>query len=99
MSEPWSSVLLGVLAGGAWNLASLWCLRQLVRAWLGPQPSRPRVIGWLLVKFPFLYYLIFLMLRSGVVSSVGFGIGFSVVLAAAMGGLLWRAQRTVAHGR
>jgi len=102
MSEPWSSVLLGVLAGGAWNLASLWCLTQLVRAWLGPQPSRRRAIVWLAVKFPLLYAAIFLIFHRGMVSIVGFSIGFSVVLMVAIGWLWWKTQRHVAmgsHGR
>ena len=90
MSESWARLLVGVLAGGAWNLASLWCLTQLVRAWLGPQPSRRRAIIWLAVKFPLLYAAIFLMFHRGMVSIVGFSIGFSVVLMAAIGWLWWK---------
>lgn len=32
---------LGILAGGAWNLANLWCLGRALTVWLGPQPSPP----------------------------------------------------------
>lgn len=76
---------LSVAAGGAWNLASLWCLGQLLQAWLGPQPSRRRVIGWLLVKFPLLYLLAFGVIRSPLIAPEGFGAGFTVVLAAVVG--------------
>ncbi|MBI3997372.1 MAG: hypothetical protein HY352_06935 [Candidatus Omnitrophica bacterium] len=31
---------MGVFAGGLWNLVSLWCLSQLLHAWLGtPRPA------------------------------------------------------------
>ena len=86
----------GVLAGGAWNLASLWCLARLLNAWLGPHPSRRRVIGWLLVKFPLLYLLVFLLLRRPAVSLVGFGVGFTVVLAVVVGGMAVPATRMAA---
>ena len=33
-------VAVGVLAGGAWGAANLWCLSRLLGAWLGPRPSR-----------------------------------------------------------
>ncbi|GEM_PF-6046354 len=89
MSEPWTKIVVGALAGAAWNGASLWCFAQLVQAWVGPRPSRRRAIGWLLVKFPVLYAMIFLMLWSGRVSWVGFSVGFSIVLVAAIGWLWW----------
>jgi hypothetical protein len=44
----------------------------------------------------------FLMLQSGRISLVGFGIGFSVVLFGAIGVLWWKSQRqlvSVPHGR
>ena len=91
MSEPWTTLAIGVAAGVAWNGASLWCLTQLLRAWLGPQPSRRRAIIWVVVKFPLLYALTFFLLRNAKVSIVGFGIGFSVVLFAAIGVLWWKA--------
>lgn len=84
---------LGVAAGGAWNLASLWCLTRLLQAWLGPQPSRARAVGWLLAKFPLLYVLVFGYLARPSASVVGFGIGFSVVLAAVVGGFAAQAAR------
>lgn len=102
MRESWMRLIVGVLAGGAWNLASLWCLTQLVRAWLGPRPSRRRALIWLVVKFPLLYAATVLMCYKGMVSIVGFSIGFSVVLAASIVWLWWRAQRMAtagSHGR
>lgn len=92
---------IGVLAGGLWNLVSLWCLAQLLRAWLGPQPSRRRAIAWLLVKFPLLYVVIFRVFQSPGVSVLGFGIGFTVVLGVSLAWWLWQAQRmriVKAHG-
>jgi hypothetical protein len=91
-----------VAIGGGWNLASLFCLAQLLRAWLGPNASRRRVLGWLLVKFPLLYLVAFGLLRGALVSFVGFAAGFSVVLVAALGWWLVRAQRMILvrpHGR
>ena len=93
---------LGVFAGGAWNLASLWCLVQLLNAWLGPAPSRKRVWGWLLVKFPLLYFLAFGLLWTKAVSAVGFGVGFSVVLLVILTGMACQAKHLVItrpHGR
>jgi len=91
-----SALIAGVLAGAAWNLASLWCLSRMLAAWLGPRRSSRRALGWLLVKFPLLYVLAFVMLRSGSVSLVGFGIGFTVVLSLALLGVAIRAQRLLA---
>jgi len=79
---------LGVLAGGLWNLASLWCLVRLLSAWLGRSASRPwQVAGWLLLKFPLLYLLVFSMRRAPAISLIGFGVGFTIVLAAAVAAL------------
>lgn len=94
-----SSLSLGILAGAAWNAANFCCLKQLFAAWMGPSPSRTRVIGWLLAKFVFLYPSAFLLLRHPAVSPFGFGLGFTLVLLIGMGVVLLRAQRTIAHGR
>lgn len=75
---------VGILIGGLWNLLSLWALSQLLNAWLGPRSSNRRVAGWLLVKFPLLYVLAFVLMRMSLVSIIGFGIGFSIVLITAM---------------
>ena len=88
----------GVLAGGLWNLASLWCLSQLLAAWLGPRPSQRRAILWLSVKFPLLYLAAFALMRQSGLSLVGFGVGFTVVLIVAVAALALQAQRMV-HGR
>ena len=93
---------LGVGVGGIWNLASLWCLVQLLNAWLGQSPSKKRALGWLLVKFPCLYGLAFLLLWTRAVSPVGFGIGFTIVLLMMMGGMALRATSFALappHGR
>lgn len=97
-----STFLIGVAAGGAWNAANLWSLARLLQAWLISPRSLRRVIGWLVVKFPLLYVLAFLALRSAKISVIGFSIGFTVVLLAAVGHFLLRAARVAvpsAHGR
>ncbi len=100
VASIWGAHLgLGLLAGGAWSLASLWCLVHLLDAWLGPKPSRRRAIGWLLVKFPLLYLALFLLLYSSRVSVAGFGVGFTLVLAVALGGLVALSRRSMSYGR
>ena len=89
----WSrQAALGILAGGGWNAASLWSLRRMLGAWLGPRPSRRRALGWLFVKFPCLYLLAFALLRLPMISAMGFGIGFTIVLIL---GLVWGAQQAM----
>lgn len=88
-----AQVAAGLLAGGLWNVANLWCLSQLLEAWLGPRRSTKRVVAWLLVKFPLLYVLAVALLQSTRVSMVGFGIGFTLVLVAAGLLLVREAQR------
>ena len=90
---------LGVIAGGFWNLANLWCLERVLSAWLQPQPSRRRALGWVLVKFPLLYLLAFMLLRVSFVSLVGFGIGFTVVLVVAIWWFILRARSGAALRR
>jgi hypothetical protein len=99
MSE---GLLLGIIAGGAWNLINLWCLARMLHAWLGPRRSQRQAMMWLLVKFPLLYTAVFLLLRHPVVSVIGFGLGFTAVLAAAVIRLALDAQRVPmarSHGR
>ena len=92
----------GLLAGAAWNAASVWCLGRLLRAWLGPAPSTRRAVGWLAVKFPLLYLLVFLLISQPGISVAGFGCGFTLVLA---GVVAWYALRVPrfsgvrSHGR
>lgn len=85
----------GIVAGGLWNMASLWCLTRLLSTWLGPQPSRRRTVAWLLVKFPLLYLAVFGMLRLPTVSATGFGIGFTLMLVAAITWFALRTDRTL----
>ena len=88
-------VVLSVLVGGAWNLASVWCLARLLGAWLGPQPSTRRAIAWLFMKGGLLAFLLFGILRSPAISVVGLCIGFTVALVVVVGNLARRAQRIV----
>lgn len=80
----------GILAGGAWNLANLWCLARAMTVWLGPRPSGRRAAWWVIVKFPVLYGVAVGLLFAPGVSLAGFGLGFSVVLACAIvAGIAW----------
>ena len=96
---------LDLFIGGVWNLASLWCLAQLLSAWLGPQPSQRRAIAWLLVKFPGLYVLAFMLIWKQLVAPVGFGVGFTMVLVMLVGWYIANLPRLIApsvtraHGR
>ncbi len=95
-------IALGILVGGTWNLLSLWCLTRLLNAWLGPQHSSRRALGWLLLKFPLLYALIVVAFGHQAISLLGFGIGFTVVLVVALGVLGVSARQAIgarAHGR
>ncbi|MBI4003412.1 MAG: hypothetical protein HY353_00145 [Candidatus Omnitrophica bacterium] len=75
----------GVLAGGLWSAVNLWCLSRALRTWLNPQATpRWRQIGWFLVKFPLLYAAVFGLVQLPGISLVGFGIGFFVVIMAAV---------------
>ncbi len=89
---------VGIVAGILWNVASLWCLTRMLGAWLGPQPSRRRAIGWLLIKFPLLYLGAYVLLRHAV-SPIGFSIGFSLALIGALAWFVACAQRPHVHGR
>ncbi len=94
-------IVIGLLAGGVWNLANFWCLSRLLHAWVTPHASRRRALGWLLVKVPLLYAFVFFLLRAPSVSLVGFSLGFTAVLAAAIGWFMLRSQRMMvpSHGR
>ncbi len=90
-----TSVAVGVAAGGAWNLVSLWCLGRLLGAWMGPAASTKRVVGWLLVKFFLLYLAAYMLIFRTAVSLVGFSIGFTVVLIATLVLLVVRSRTPV----
>ena len=74
----------GVLAGGLWNAANLWCLSRAVGAWLDSRRTRRQQIGWFVVKFPLLYAVAFGLLQMPWISLIGFGIGFTIVLGVAV---------------
>lgn len=83
-----SRAAVGVIAGGAWNLASLWCLTRLLQAWIGPKPSQKKAVFWVLVKFPLLYSAIFIVFHTRLFSLAAFSVGFSVVLLIALGAFI-----------
>ena len=94
---------LGILAGGLWNLASLWCLVRLLGAWLGQSPSRQWPVGgWLLLKGVLLCLLVGSMRHAQTLGLIGFGVGFTIVLAAVVGALACETRPLMAgrsHGR
>ena len=78
-------VALSILAGGLWNAANVWCLARALGVWLSPQPApRRHQIGLFLVKFPLLYAAVFGLVQLPGISLMGFGLGFLVVITAAM---------------
>ena len=94
LSLRWDHALaVGMVAGGVWNLMNLWCLIRALHVWLGSESSRRQAVGWFLVKFPLLYLIAVGVLLARGVSAVGFGIGFSIVLAAALLTALRHAQQ------
>ena len=91
-----------VLAGGLWNLASLWCLSRLLGAWLKPDPRRRVVLGWLALKGALLALLIGAVLCAPWLSFIGFGIGFTIALIVIVASFALHARQRVAgqsHGR
>lgn len=96
----WSA--FGMLAGGGWNFANLWILSRLLSAWMAPARSKRRVLGWLFLKLAVLYPLVFLFLQRAPHLAISFGIGFTIVLGAAIGYFAVAAQRPLIlkpHGR
>ncbi len=85
----------GVVIGGVWNLASLWCLMQMLHAWIGPRPSQRRAIAWLLVKFPLLYAGIFLIFQTKVIPFGAFSVGFTLVLFVAIAAFMMGLRQTM----
>lgn len=96
MTHSWQEIALGVAAGMLWNAASLWCLGQLLRVWVGPGASKRRVAMWVVVKFPLLYAAALWLLTHPAVSVVGFGLGFTMMLTLAGLWMLLSARR-LAH--
>ncbi|MCH8002563.1 MAG: hypothetical protein IIA34_13010 [Proteobacteria bacterium] len=88
----WNAAV-GIIAGGLWNLLSLWVLSQLLNAWLGPNHSTRRAVSWIVVKFPLLYLLAFGLIHWSLISIIGFTIGFSIILITAIGTFTVNAMR------
>ena len=86
---------VGVIAGGAWTLVNLWCLSRALQAWLRIPVSKGRSIAWFVVKFPLLYAVAVALLMRSSVCSIGFGIGFTVVLICAMIGSVIVTSRAI----
>ena len=89
------SLAAGIAAGGAWNLANLWCLSRVLAAWLGPEHSRRRAVAWLLVKLAILYPAALAVLGAHRQLAPGFGIGFSLVLVVVIAGFALRGRPSI----
>lgn len=85
-------MVASMLAGGVWNVGSLWCLSHVLGAWLRPQPDKRRALTWLGIKLAWLGALAALVLNAPWLSLVGFGIGLTVVLIVVIAGLGLRAK-------
>ncbi len=94
---------MGVIGGSLWCLANLYGVRMLIVRWIRPGMTRRPPVEWgvalaLLVKFPLLYGIGYLILRSGWFRIEGLMIGFVVPFAATFVDALLRfnAQRRAA---
>lgn len=94
-------MVASMLVGGLWNVGSLWCLSNLLGAWLRPEPSRRQALGWLLAKCAWIGLLAVVVLRAPWLSFIGFGAGLTVVLMVVVLGLGLKANRLASqsHGR
>ena len=96
-------MVASMLAGGLWNLGSLWCLSNLLGVWLPRQGSgnRRQALGWLAAKLAWIGLLVAGVLRASWLSFIGFGVGLTVVLVVIIAGLGIRANRISSqpHGR
>ena len=103
LASCWSRpTAIGMMAGGAWNLASLHCLVRMLRAWLGAARSTRRALGWLLLKLGVLYPLAIVLIRHRYSSILGFSLGVTIVLFVGIVGFIWPARRfpsIQSHGR
>ncbi|PIQ83932.1 MAG: hypothetical protein COV75_04850 [Candidatus Omnitrophica bacterium CG11_big_fil_rev_8_21_14_0_20_63_9] len=91
-------LMLGTLAGLLWSLANVWGLARLSTVWLRDGASRTRTLLWFFIKFPCLYAVAIWLLLQPAVSPAGFGIGFTLVLIAAIVVAAVRSTAT-AHGQ
>ena len=92
----------GAIAGAIWNIASLLCLSRLLKAWLGPRPSQRAAIAWVLLKITLLGLVLMIFTRVSTPFVIGFGLGFTAVLAIAIWRCLLHTRRLLlarAHGR
>lgn len=88
--------VMGMVSGIVWDLASLGCLSRLLHAWLAPRRAQRRALGWGFAKAVLLGLLVYLFTRVSPSFIMGFGLGFTLVLLAAMGWFVLRAQRAFA---
>jgi hypothetical protein len=78
----------GVVAGDLWAIANLYGVRFLIVRWIRPaadrrrEPARWTIAAGLLIKFPLLYGLGYLMLKSGWFRIEGLVLGFLLPFAA-----------------
>jgi hypothetical protein len=73
---------VGVSSGLVFGSVNLWFLMGLIKNTITPQPRRPLPILIIsVVKFPVLYFVGYLLLRSGVAPVPSYVIGFTMLFA------------------
>lgn len=81
-----------VALGGGWSLANLWILRSLAPTLLAQDRRRGwRFVLLLLLKFPVLYLLGWVLLTRSGFSGIGLLVGFSLPLSVLTGSALFDA--------
>ncbi len=74
------SFAFGLVIGSILNIINFWFIKALVTTWLSTKPAQLVKVALLVfVKFPLLYGVGFLILKSGIISAVSFLCGFSLL--------------------
>jgi nitrate reductase NapE component len=73
------TVTLGVLLGGVIVILNFWLLRRIVEGGLRKSKNRPALVMSYFLKFAALVAVIFWVIYSGIVDTLGFVVGLSTV--------------------
>ena len=91
-------LIKAILVGAAWNFLNITLLQRLIALLDGKTSKRRRkMVFLLLAKFGLLYPAGIWLLWTGAVHRIGFAIGFTAVLIAAMVALLRPQSVKVSH--
>ena len=73
----------GILIGAGWGILNLWMIQLFLKEYLLMTPRNPlKYYPYLLVKFPLLYLIGYLLLVFNLASPLTFVIGFSLLMVA-----------------